>query len=202
MQKHQKKSQNGVLCGFPGQSSINTATKQDENSTPPERTISPKKRPQSLTLAFENRERESHLLTDEQIDQILRQEALNQPLPPLPNEKRRSISGLSRRSPSKVQRRPVSEDLSRLVPSLSQKFQDQRATPTRDSTMTALPRPPTMNEMFGMSSPLPRHMLTNLQHILNTQPANKTALTIVRIVQLSLGHRINELSQLLISSNQ
>lgn len=170
-----KTANHGVLCGLgtktsPDSDSSRSPSPDQENQLPP--MLSSRKRPmdntdrsqaqprpQSLTLPFENRQRESHLVTEEEFDRIIRQEEKNNPLPltgpgmrpNIPQQSmRRSIS--TRRTVATGRQRPVSADFSRLL--AHQDVETQSGRPSlnllsRDPTLTALPRPPTKNDLAG-----------------------------------------------------
>lgn len=115
-------------------------------------------RPQSLTLPFDNRQRESHLVTEEEFDRIIRQEEMANPLPPMSRgtnsvrpqvQMRRSIS-TARRTVMTGRPRPMSADFSTLLTMQSHNTGPERASMSRDPTLTALPRPPTKNDLAGM----------------------------------------------------
>jgi len=163
----------GVLCGLrsdadsdPDDSTSSEPSPKQEPATPPmppseKSTIWP--RPESLTLPFENRERESRLVTEEEFDRIIKQDELDNPLPPLPAGLNRGASGLGlRRSISTARNtrmsimsqraRPMSADVSRMVPTPGgQRSQGTEPFPplARDPTLTALPRAPTRNDLMG-----------------------------------------------------
>lgn len=169
--QHKKNNQYGVLCGLRASALGDSDSDSNRSSTPEPSpkdevpshpsNISPnQRRPQSLTLPFENRDRESHLVSDEEFDRIVRQAEFEAPLPRLPTTHARNLSavGLRRsistaRNMTFMRRRPVSMDVGAMV-ALSAAQNGGRAQPvsmSRESTLTAMPRPPTMNEFAGTS---------------------------------------------------
>lgn len=124
----------GMLCGIQrkqssSSSSNDTEPDRDDSAMIPERTDQTN-RPQSLTLPFENRERESHLVSEEEFDRIARDAQSENPLPTIPlrfgpelseGALRRSISTAprSRYSFLPSQSRPLSEDIGKTLHSIS-----------------------------------------------------------------------------------
>lgn len=169
--KGQKKPfDNGVLCGLrsdiprvPPKSprpSLTTENVQvfDQPVTP----IRPSPRPQSLTLPFQNRDRASHLISDEEFDKIMRQGEPDNAVSRLPSGIPSHLSGFgirraasSARAPRNsffAQRpRPVSTNFSNSIHATAHYAQDGFPRPafSREPTLTALPRPPTKNDMAG-----------------------------------------------------
>jgi len=163
----------GALCGLRGNEDSNsdesTASRPSPEQQPAIPSGSPaekavlRPRPESLTLPFENRERESHLVSDEEFDRIIRQEELRNPLPPLCSDTNHLVSGAGlRRSISTARNtrmsimsqrpRPMSTDLSQMLPYTSgQREQIGEPFPAlpRDPTLTALPRAPTKNDLMS-----------------------------------------------------
>lgn len=169
--KEQKKTfDNGVLCGLRSDTPTfkkprPTATSEDAQE-PDHSTfvVTPSPRPQSLTLPFQNRERASHLITDEELEAIMRRDELD-PLPRLLSAIPRHLSGLGiRRSAStaKASRsaipaqrpRPVSVTFGGPVQPFTRRTRADSPHPafSRDPTLTALPRPPTKNNMASKSA--------------------------------------------------
>lgn len=182
----------GVLCGLRSDadsdsddSAASEPSPKQEPATPPmppaeKSTIRP--RPESLTLPFENRERESHLVTEEEFDRIIRQEELDNPLPPLPAGPNRGASGLglrrsistarnTRMSTMSQRARPMSADVSRMaLHPVVQRSEGTEPFPTlpRDPTLTALPRAPTRNDLMGEREHLQSAVSAN--HSANSVP--------------------------------
>ena len=157
----------GILCGL--RSDIRPAFNQSPAPPPPPKDgnlvnnaidLSVQKRPQSLTLPFENRERESHLVSEEEFERIVREAEAGSLVPPLPHHLTHdtSFSGL-RRSISSVRnnhfsmmtarRRPMSVEIGNM--SGHSAAEQLPVSISRHSTLTALPRPPTKN---GLASEL------------------------------------------------
>ncbi|KAK5069619.1 hypothetical protein LTR64_008300 [Lithohypha guttulata] len=158
----------GILCGLRSDAASDSSRSSSARPSSQERKLmalnshptngAVQRRPQSLTLPFDNRERESHLVSEEEFDRIIKQGELDNPLPSLPTAiessaprigLRRSIS-TARNTMMSTKPRPMSADFSRLM--ASQGFQDRPgrnsfAAPSRDPTLTALPRPPTKNDL-------------------------------------------------------
>lgn len=163
----------GALCGLRSEadsdsdesSASKPSPKQEPASSamPPPITPSAQRRPQSLTLPFENRERESHLVSEEEFDRIIRQEELRNLVPPLPTGVdcstsarglRTSIStaGNTRMSTMSQRPRPMSADFGRVIASAVGHHDQSQIPPStlpRDPTLTALPRAPTKNDLMG-----------------------------------------------------
>lgn len=163
----------GLLCGLRIDTDADLNKSQtSEPSTRPEptpvmrsnpstgRRVS-QRRPHSLTLPFENRERESHLVSEEEFDRIVRQAELENPLPLLPTKIAHGTSGPNmRNSISTTRNARMSVTSSRPRP-LSSNYDSTRAKISpqssiapnlskplpRDPTLTALPRPPTKNAL-------------------------------------------------------
>ncbi|KAK5096499.1 hypothetical protein LTR70_001673 [Exophiala xenobiotica] len=185
----------GALCGLrsdaDSDSDDSTASRPSPKQEPATSAMSPpdksilRPRPESLTLPFENRERESHLVSDEEFDRIIRQEELDNPLPPLPAGVDRGASGAGlRRSISTARNtrmstmsqrlRPMSADFSRMVPNTAgQREQNTEPFPPlpRDPTLTALPRAPTRNDM--MVYPAEANASTGRRQISSTTNHNR-----------------------------
>ena len=133
------------------------------SSMPPNHCAVRRPRPESLTLPFENRERESHLVSEEEFDRIIRQEELKNPLPPLPTGIEYGTSGTGlRRSISTARNtgismmshrtRAMSAEFNGIATSTSEQHNQDlsRAAPLpRDPTLTALPRASTSNDLLG-----------------------------------------------------
>lgn len=165
---HKKNNHYGVLCGLRANALGDSDSDASRSSTPepppkdeihvrPPITPVNQRRPQSLTLPFENRNRESHLVSEEEFDRIVRQAELDDGVPSLSTTRPRNVStgGLRRsistaRNTAFLRQRPVSLDVGSLVP-LSAQGRDKGRPDSlsRDSTLTALPRPPTINQMAG-----------------------------------------------------
>lgn len=166
LSKISKMPNSGVFCGL----HVDTKSTSSRCATPDQSTsLGPaiqanQRRPHSLTLPFENRERRSHLVSEEEFDKIIRRAKLDQPLPPLPpgvcndvpqHRKRSSISvATNPRISSLSQRpRPMSADFSTVISTIANRheaaLQIPRALP-KDLTLTALPRPPTKNDLISM----------------------------------------------------
>jgi len=160
----------GVLCGLrsePDSDSDNSiASRPSPKQEAPSNGPVTRPRPESLTLPFENRERESHLVSQDELDRIIRQEELENPLPPLAsglNHRsqgaglRRSISTARNTRVSMLSQRPrpMSADFSRMMANTAdqcgQHGQNQVAPAAlpRDPTLTAMPRAPTKNDLLG-----------------------------------------------------
>ncbi|KAK5938275.1 hypothetical protein PMZ80_009245 [Knufia obscura] len=162
----------GALCGLRAEpdsdSDESTEAKPSPNQEPAASTMSPpteavpRPRPESLTLPFENRERESHLVSEDELDRIIRQGEMNHSSPPLPSGIDRSApAGSLRRSMSTARNtrmsmmsqrtRPASADFSRMVANRAGQPDQSQGTQSalpRDPTLTALPRAPTKNDLM------------------------------------------------------
>lgn len=167
--KGQKKAfDNDVLCGLrsdtpkvpPKSPRPSLTTENVQAFDQPVAPITPSPRPQSLTLPFQNRDRASHLISDEEFDKIMKQGELDNPLPRLPSGIPSHLSGLGiRRTASTTKGSRTSLFAQRPRPA-SANFgntgyaatQDGFPRPgfSRDPTLTALPRPPTKNDMASM----------------------------------------------------
>ena len=119
------------------------------------------RRPVSLTLPFENRERESHLVSDEELDRIIRQGELEIAMPALPTAMRRESAGVDLRRSISTRRnttffrtsakaRPMSADWGSMMVTGPKATQGAMPVMPKDPTLTALPRPPTKNELASM----------------------------------------------------
>lgn len=163
-----KTADHGVLCGLrsdtPADSSKRfRASLTKEPAKEPEFAFTPSPRPESLTLPFQNRERASHLITDEDMDRIMRQGELDDPMPRLPSTVSGNLTGLGlRRTLSTAQDLGVSLFTHRPRPASAHfggtdlegsasNTRYERSRYSRDPTLTALPRPPTKNDMAGRS---------------------------------------------------
>lgn len=115
-----------------------------------------------LRLPFEVRDRESHLVSEAEFEEIVRQAELENIVPPLPVTVSRRRLGLSRsisaaRNSILGRSRPASADWSTIVPDAFDYDHNQPgnrassySTVSREtSSLTALPRPPTKNAMMG-----------------------------------------------------
>lgn len=115
-----------------------------------------------LRLPFDARDRESHLVSEAEFEEIVRQAELGNIVPPLPVTISRRRLGLSRsmsaaRNSILSRSRPASADWSTIVPDAFDYDHNQPgnrassySTVSREtSSLTALPRPPTKNAMMG-----------------------------------------------------
>lgn len=170
--KGQKKPfDNGLLCGLgpdiprvpPKITRPSLTAENVQIFDQPVAPVTPSPRPQSLTLPFQNRDRASHLISDEEFDKIMRQGELENTVPRLPSAIPSHLSGFgvrraastaraSRNSFFAQRQRPASANFSSSIHATAQYAQDglSRSAFSRDPTLTALPRPPTKNDMAGM----------------------------------------------------
>lgn len=141
-----------------------------------DRAFTPTPRPTSLTLPFQNRQRESHLVTDEEFERIMRRNGGAMASVPSHRSGLRMSMNLGRSSSggafrfggegtrlrSVERQRPASMSLANAL-SMSLEKPGQRfnidtgkslpvgSMPSRDPTLTALPRPPTKCDLAGKS---------------------------------------------------
>lgn len=169
-----KQNHYGVLCGLRASALGDSESDSSRASTPEPppkdevHTQPNQPRPQSLTLPFENRDRESHLVSDEEFDRIVRQAEFENPMPPPAGGRARNLSssGLRRsistaRNTAFLRQRPASADVSTMLgfSTPTKKGLGQVSSISRDSTLTALPKPPTMNELASKIITVDRNML-------------------------------------------
>lgn len=169
--KGQKKTyDNGVFCGLrsdtpmvpPKSPRPSLTTENAQVTDQPVAPVTPSPRPQSLTLPFQNRDRASHLISDEEFDKIMRQGDLDNPMPRPKSGIPSHLSGLGIRRSASAARgsknslfaqrpRPASANFGNTILRTAQHVQDGFPRPgfSRDPTLTALPRPSTKNDMAG-----------------------------------------------------
>lgn len=170
MSTKERRKGSDVLCGLRSSTPSSSAANQRPQSTtreldnePESYVKEPTPVPAPLTLPFHNPDRGSRLIPDEQFDNIMRQVQEDDHVPQLPpylpqawstQGIRRTLSQARNTSIPRLSERPrpASADFKLIAQATGNHIRSDvsRSTIPRDPTLTALPRPPTKNDMAGM----------------------------------------------------